>query len=140
MKEKLTKELFKYNSSFSKEEIELGISFFEEKEFEANAVISKTGEVCDYLFYAKSSITKCFYTDADGQEQTLWMKPEQTFITEYKSFVNQDKSQFSLQFYEDTRAMMISRKNLIDLYHESKNWALFGNYLTEQVHITLIDV
>lgn len=140
MKEKLTKALLKYNSEFSKEELELGLSFFEEKEFAANTLITRAGEICEYLFYAESSITKCFYLDAEGQEQTLWMKPEQTFITEYKSFVNQDNSRFSLQFYEATRVIMISREKLLQLYQASQNWALFGNYLTEQVHITLIDV
>jgi len=68
------------------------------------------------------------------------MKSEKTFITEYKSFVNQEKSQFSLQFYEDTKVLMISREKLLHLYNESKNWALFGISLTEKVHITLIDV
>ncbi|MEM6805542.1 MAG: hypothetical protein AAF696_29365 [Bacteroidota bacterium] len=35
---------------------------------------------------------------------------------------------------------MISRKNLLYLFQESKNWAQFGVFLTEQLHITLIDV
>ncbi|MEO9513589.1 MAG: cyclic nucleotide-binding domain-containing protein [Flavobacteriaceae bacterium] len=140
MNEQLIEELKKYNAAFSGEEIKLGLSYFEEKELKANTLISRAGEVCDHLFYADRSITRCFYQDAHGQEQTLWMKPEQTFITEYKSFVNEDKSQFSLQFYEDTRVLMISRKNLKRLFQESNNWALFGVYLTEKVHITLIDV
>jgi len=108
MKEKISDELRQYNPAFTKEDIEFGLSFFKEKTFKANTLISKEGEVCDYLFYADSSITRCYYTDNEGQTQTLWMKPEQTFITEYKSFVNRDKSQFSLQFYEDTRVLMIS--------------------------------
>ncbi|MEM8891110.1 MAG: Crp/Fnr family transcriptional regulator, partial [Bacteroidota bacterium] len=33
-----------------------------------------------------------------------------------------------------------SRKKLLQLFQENKNWALFGVYLTEKVHITLIDV
>ncbi len=140
MKEKIKQELLKYNPSFSVEEIELGLGLFEQKEFKAKHLASKSGEVCKYLFYAESSITRSYYLDADGKEHTLWMKPEQTFVTEYKSFVHQDKSQFNLQFYEDTQVFMISRENLLHLFQESKNWALFGLYLTEQVHITLIDV
>ncbi|MEM9832996.1 MAG: cyclic nucleotide-binding domain-containing protein [Bacteroidota bacterium] len=140
MKTEITQELLKYNSSFSTEEIEFGLTFFEQKEFAAKSLVSQAGEIANYLFYAASSITRCYYLDSDGQEQTLWMKPEQTFITEYKSFVNQDKSQFSLQLYEDTQVLMISRKNLLRLFQESKNWALFGVHLTERVHITLIDV
>ncbi|MGD1891383.1 MAG: Crp/Fnr family transcriptional regulator [Cyclobacteriaceae bacterium] len=140
IKTELAKELLNYNHSFSTEEIEFGLRFFEPKEFAAKSLVSKAGEIAEYLFYAESSITRCYYVDPDGQEKTLWMKPEKTFITEYKSFVNEDKSQFSLQLYEDTKVYMISRKNLLHLFQESRNWALFGVYLTERVHITLIDV
>ena len=120
--------------------MDLGLRRFEEKSFPARSLVSEMGQVTDYLFFAESSITRCFYLDLEGQEQTLWMKPEQIFITEYKSFVHRNPSQFSLQFYEDTRAMMISRDNLLALFQESPNWALFGVFLTERVHITLIDV
>jgi len=140
MKTLLSKELVKYNSNFSQEEINLGLDLFELKTFEAKSLIAKAGEISNYLFFAESSITRCYYVDSEGKEQTLWMKPEQTFITEYKSFVNQTPSQFSLQFYENTRVLMISREKLLQLYQTSKNWALFGNFLTEQTHITLIDV
>lgn len=140
MTNKITQELLKYNPAFSKQEIELGLSYFEVREFSANEVIAEAGQISDYLFYAESSVTRCYYVDGSGQEQTLWMKPEQMFITEYKSFVNQEKSQFSLQFYEDTQVQMISRKKLMELFKKSQNWALFGISLTEQVHISLIDV
>ncbi len=132
--------LLKYNPSFTDSEIENGLKLFEEKEFDTNSLISREGDVCDYLFFADSSITRCFYQDQDGQEQTLWMKPEQTFITEFKSFTNREPSQFSLQFYEPTKVHLISRNDLLKLYSESKNWAMFGILLTEQVHVTLIDV
>lgn len=140
MKDRIKEELLKYNPAFSDDEMESGLSLFEEKEFEANSQVSKIGDVCDYIFFADSSITRCFYLDSQGEEQTLWMKSEQMFITEYKSFVHREKSQFSLQFYEKTKVLMISRENLLKLYDESKNWALFGIHLTEQVHVTLIDV
>lgn len=139
-KDALSKELLKINPAFSKEELELGLNLFEEKDFSAKSLISKSGAIADYLFYAESSITRCFYDDAEGQEQTLWMKPEKNFIAEYKSFVGQNKSQFSLQFYEDTKVLMISRNNLIQLFNQHKNWAIFGTLLTEQQHISLIDV
>ena len=47
---------------------------------------------------------------------------------------------FSLQFYEETKALCISRVNLLKLYKESNDWALFGVLLTEKLHVTLIDV
>lgn len=140
MQQEIKNQFLNYNPNFTEEEISRGLSLFEEREFKANSYISNAGEVCDYIFFADASITRCFYIDEEGKEHTLWMKPEQTFITEYKSFVSREKSQFSLQFYEDTTVLMISRQNLLQLYSESTHWALFGISLTEQVHITLIDV
>lgn len=138
--ELIISELLTYDISFSKDELDLGLSLFEKKTFNANEYISSIGGVCEYLFYAEKSITRCFYLDSNGEEQTIWMKPEKLFITDYKSFVYKEKSQFSLQFYEKTDVMMISRENLEHLYKTSKNWALFGIKLTEKAHITLIDV
>ncbi|MEL6255074.1 MAG: cyclic nucleotide-binding domain-containing protein [Bacteroidota bacterium] len=140
MKGKLIQELQKCNSSFTEEDIELGLTSFEEINCKANTIISEAGSVCEYLFFAENSIIRCYYKDEEEQEHTLWMKPEQTFVTEYKSFVHEEASQFSLQFYEETQVYRISRKNLLQLFQENKNWALFGVYLTEKVHITLIDV
>lgn len=140
MKDIITKELLTCNPAFSMEEIEYGLSMFVEKDFEANTDILKAGEVCDVLFFANTSITRCFYVDHEGQEQTLWMKPERTFITEYKSFSTSTKSQFSLQFYEQTKVWMITREKLMTLYRESPNWALLGVLLMEKVHVNLIDV
>jgi len=140
MKEIITKELLKCNRAFSNQEIEYGLSFFEKREFKPNSKILESGEICDFLFFADTSITRCSYIDNEGQEQTLWMKPERTFITEFKSFSNQNNSQFSLQFYEQTTALLISRENLLTLYKKSENWALFGIFLLERVHTSLIDV
>lgn len=128
------------NPDFTNEEIQQGLAYFELKEYKAKTVISKEGTIADELFFAESSITRCYYSDINGNENTLWMKPEQTFIAEYKSFTKQEKSQFNLQFYEDTKAYIISRQKLLELFKTSNNWALFGIYLTEQLHVTLIDV
>ncbi len=130
----------KWNSSFSPEEIEQGLAYFELKKFAANELILEAGEISEYLFFAESSVTRCSYLDAKGDEQTLWMKPEKSFITEFKSFSNQSESQFSLQFYEATQVLMISRENLLKLYQESTNWAMFGIHMMENIHISLIDV
>ncbi len=140
MKDMLKKELLTYNPSFTEEELEHGLNIFELKSFQAKDTILEEGEVSEYLYFAKDSISRCYYLDQHGQEQTLWMKPEQTFITEYKSFVSEAPSEFFLQFYENTEVYRVKRKELLTLYKNSNNWALFGLHLTERLHITLIDV
>jgi len=140
MHDTVRQELLKYNSAFTSEEVEIGLQLFKKKTFKAKELIVEAGKVADYLFYANSSITRCFYFDQEGNEHTLWMKPEHTFIAEYKSFVNEEPSQFSLQFYEPTEVLVIAKKDLYALYAKYPNWAMFGIHLTEHVHVTLIDV
>lgn len=140
MQELIKEKLLQYNADFTAEDLLLGLNFFQEKTFKAKDIIAPEGKISNFLFLAESAITRCFYFDQNGKEQTLWMKPAQTFITEYKSFVEQKASTFNLQFYEDTKVYMINREDLLKLYQQSPNWALFGVFLTERVHITLIDV
>ena len=140
MQDILKHELLKYNPNFTESDIEKGLEFFKIKSFKAKEIILQEGKVSDYLFFADKSISRCYYTDENGEEQTLWMKPGQTFITEFKSFVYQQPSGFNLQFYEDTDAYCIKRNDLLSLYSSNNNWALFGIHLTESLHVILIDV
>ena len=140
MKEQLTKEILKYHPNFNEAELAKGLTLFKLQHVAAKSIVLKHGNVADQLFFCQSSISRCYYLDKEGIEQTLWMKPELTFITEYKSFVNQAPSGFSLQFYEDTEVLSISRENLLKLYRESADWAFFGVQLMEALHVTLIDV
>lgn len=140
MKSIITKLLEESGICFTEEDIQLGLSYFQKQDFSAGDCIVSMGDVCDVLFIAEASITRCFYVDHEGKEQTLWMKPEQQFITEYKSFTQGEASRFSLQFYESTTVMSISRNQLMELYQSSQAWALFGIWLMERVHVTLIDV
>lgn len=140
MKEDFIQRLKAIYTDFTEKELNKGLDLFELKQFDAKEVVLKAGKVCDLLYFPNQSISRCFYFDKEGEEQTLWMKPEKTFITEYKSFVHQEPSGFNLQFYEDTYAYCITRSNLKKLYSESIEWAQFGVLLTEQLHITLIDV
>lgn len=140
MKEALTQAILNIHPEFSIESLSAGLELFDLEKFKAKDIVLENGKVCDRLYFSNQSISRCFYYDDEGNEQTLWMKPEQTFITEYKSFVSQEPSSFNLQFYENTQVYSISREKLLKLYGESTDWALFGIKLTEALHVTLIDV
>ena len=138
--EELVKALRAINPRLTDSELEMGLPYFQRRTFKAKELISKAGRTAPKLFFAQRSITRCFYLDAEGEEQTLWMKPELTFIAEYKSFTSGERSQFSLQLYEDTEVWMIDRTDWLNLCQTHTNWALLGLQLTEQLHVTLIDV
>lgn len=138
--EALKNALTQVNPGFKDTALQEGLKAFELQSCPAKEIVMQAGTLCDYLYFPLNSITRCYYVDQKGEEQTLWMKPENTFITEYKSFVHRQPSQFSLQFYEATDCYRIHRDALMQLYREHNDWAMFGIALTEHVHITLIDV
>ncbi|MGB0918549.1 MAG: Crp/Fnr family transcriptional regulator [Flavobacteriales bacterium] len=130
----------KTHPSFNDDILASGIQNFEKIEVKAKEVILEACKTCHYIYFAPSSIIRCYYLNQKGEEHTLWMKPEASLLTEYKSYVTQQPSTFSLQCYEDTELYRISRENLFKLYSEHTDWALFGIHLTEAVHVSLIDV
>ncbi len=138
--ESLQREILKLYPAFDQSVLQDGLKQFELKKFKAKDYALNAGKVCDHLFFATKSIVKCYSLTPEGENHVLWMKPEQTFFTEYKSFVNRDPSIFNLQFYEDTEVYCIHRNALLNLYAASTDWALFGVHLTEAVHVTLIEV
>ncbi|MEM1220969.1 MAG: hypothetical protein AAGH79_18755, partial [Bacteroidota bacterium] len=98
--EQLVAALRAMNPALTDGELEIGLGHFQRRTFQAKDLISKAGRSAPKLFFAQRSVTRCFYLDADGEEQTLWMKPEQTFIAEYKSFTSGERSQLPCSLIE----------------------------------------
>lgn len=136
----LIEELVKYHPKFSEEELNIGLELFELKKFKGKDIILKEGKIADYLFYAVSSITRCYLYTESGSEKTLWMEPGKMFITDFESFIKGIPSRYNLQFYENTDVYLIKRKNLLWLYENYKDWAVFGIKFMEGYHIRILDL
>ena len=129
--ELLIQELLKWHPTFSVKALSVGLGYFENRSFKAKDIIFRQGELCDYMFFAENSISRCYYCNADGEEKTIWMEPEKMFITDFESFVKGNPSNSHLRFYQATEAWFISRKNLLFLYENYKDWSVFGIRLME---------
>jgi CRP/FNR family transcriptional regulator, anaerobic regulatory protein len=92
------------------------------------------------LFFANSSVSRCFYYNENGEEKTVWMEPEQIFITDFESFIKNCPSKYYLQLYQDTIAWVIYRKDLFRLYENYKDWAIWGIRLMEYYHVRILDL
>ncbi len=136
----LTEEILKYHPAFSEKELNIGLELFELKKSKLRDVIIKEGKVAECLFFAVNSITRCYFYDENGNEKTLWMEPEKMFITDFESFIKGLPSKYNLQFYEKTDVYLITRKNLLWLYENYKDWAVFGIKFMEAYHIRILDL
>lgn len=138
--EKLADAIRAVNPDFDEPNLQEGLEKFESTSIKAKEVILESGKNCNHLFFAPRSIIRCYYLNEKGEDHTLWMKPEGSLLTEYKSYVSRESSTFSLQCYEDSELFRIHRDDLFELYKSRSDWAIFGINLTEAVHVSLIDV
>lgn len=140
MKLDLKEVIKEIHPQFSQDELEKGLSFFQLKNCSAKEVIHRAGPGVCPLFIASHSISRCYYLDQDNEEITLWMKPEKTFFSDFKSFGSEEDSRFFLQLYEDSELYFLSREKYIGLCQTYQSWATFARKLMEKQHSTLIDV
>lgn len=134
----LVNEIRRFHPSFRDEELHAGLSFFELKEFQAREVISEPGEICEFILFVEKAVTRCYYLDADNDEKTIWMEPAKMFITDFESFIKGTPTQYYLQFYEHSPVWVIKRQELLFLYENYKDWALFGIRLMEYYHARIL--
>ncbi len=136
----LKNEIRRIHPQFNEEILNEGLSFFKTESFKAKDLILKKGDVGEFLYLAESSISRCYHLDDNLDEKTIWMEPEKMFITDFESFINGSPSKYNLQFYQDTTVWIISRKDLISLYENHKDWAFFGLKLMENYHVRILDL
>lgn len=117
-----------------------GLAKFSLTTYKAKDHLLESGKICTSLYFPLQSITRCFYVNEEGEEHTLWMKPEGQLLTEFKSYATGEASIFSLQLYEDCEVWSITRSDLESLYALHRDWVLFGIKMMEKVHVMLIDV
>ena len=138
--EVLIQEILKFHPNFSSEELKVGLSFFNLRSYKSKDIIMQERDVSHVLYFANSSISRCFYFDDNGEEKTVWIEPEQMFITDFESFIKNCPSKYYLQFYQDTEVWVITRKDLLQLYENYKDWAIWGIKLMEHYHVRILDL
>ena len=91
-------------------------AFFEERSFEKKSMLLESGKVCGYNFFLLEGLVRYYYTDANGQEQTIQFGKEYWWVTAMESFVYQKPSLINIQSIEDVKTLVIHKERLEELY------------------------
>jgi len=105
---------------------------FNVKSFQRNELILRSGEICKNVFFINSGILRVFFTDSNGYEQTFHFAIENTFVTDYESFLNKTKSTYSIQALENSETVVMSFNMLHEGYTNLKNGEKLGRKLAEE--------
>lgn len=128
-----------YKPDFDLEILEIGLEQFDVSYCAGGDFILKAGEICKRIFMVENSITRCYFTDRDGDEKTIWLEPEKMVITDYESFNTQTISRCDILCYENTAVFSIKRENLMMLYVKYHDWALFGLLVMEEHYCRVLE-
>ncbi len=90
------------------DQIELLKSFFIEKKLRKKQFLLRQDELCRYLSFVSRGILKSYVLDEKGQQRISLFAFEGWWISDFNSFINQEKAVLNIDAIEDSDLLLIS--------------------------------
>ena len=129
--EKIRKNFSNY-ISFGEKEWTGFSSFFKIAEVKKRTILHKDGEISKYLYYINSGLLRVFFIDRNGTERTFHFAFEDTFVTNYESFIKSKPSNYIIQAIENTQIVKIPYSSLVYAYNNIEYGERLGRLLAEE--------
>ncbi len=97
-------------------------------------LLLREGEVCRHVAFIKKGCLRYFYTK-DEQEVTGYLFFENSFVTDYHSFLTQQPAIQNIDAIEDSDLILLSYSDMQDLYEQIPAWERFGRLIAESLFI-----
>jgi CRP-like cAMP-binding protein len=94
----------------------------------------RQGETCRHIAFINHGLMRLFY-DVEGEEHVRQFHFENSFCSEYQSFLTEKPAQMSLQALEETELLLISHRDMNALFRQSQEFERLGRILAEQAFI-----
>src|SRR5258706_9930396 len=112
--------LIKYFNSYSSkpmngDEIDLIQSFFIPKKFRKRQYFLQEGEVCKYSAFIIKGAMRQYRVDDKGEEHIIKLYIENWWANDRESFMKQVPSNYFIDAWEDTDALLVTKTNLTEL-------------------------
>lgn len=112
-------------------------SLFEPMVLPTDGYFLRAGDVCRYAGFVTQGLLRYYILD-DGAEHTYDFSPEQTFVSNYESFLTQTPSTRFIQAIEPTTLLVINYNNLQRLYNSIGEGQKFGRLVAEQLFVGIL--
>ena len=119
-------------------DLQLVLSRCIERQVPKGKLILKKGQIASQYFFIVSGGVRFFY-EANDQENTTWVTFKNEFFTEISSLNPQKPSRFNIEAVEDTKLIVIDKKDMDFLYAHVTIWEEFGRKIWEAMSMRMID-
>ena len=112
--------LIKYFNSYSSkrltgDEVDLIQSCFTPKRFRKKQYFLQEGEVCKYSAFVVKGAMRQYRVDDKGEEHIIKLFIENWWANDRESFMKKTPSNYFIDAWEDTDALIVTKDNLADL-------------------------
>ncbi|MEN8138799.1 MAG: Crp/Fnr family transcriptional regulator [Bacteroidota bacterium] len=107
-------------------------SMFRVKHLNKKEIILNEGSICRDVFFVARGLLRVYFVDNKGDEKTFHFALENTFATDYESFLKGIPSNYSIQAMEDTTVVLMSFEMLNKGYRKLRYGEKLGRLLAEE--------
>jgi CRP-like cAMP-binding protein len=97
-------------------------------------VLLRQGEVCKHVAFITQGCLRYFYL-VEGEEHTGQFFFENSFYTDYESFLSGEPSRQNVDALEKTELLLLRKTDLYGLYEENPKFERFGRLMAEQAYL-----
>ncbi len=120
--------------SLDKSEQEYFVSKLQVKKYKKKEMVLQEGQVCKYAYFINSGCLRYYY-NVEGQENTAQFFFENGWYTDYESFLSDRPSRQNIETLEKSELLLLSAKNLQQLYIEIPKFERFGRLMAENAFL-----
>lgn len=117
---------------FTDEELKLIDTYFEVKDLKKKDFLLQDENVCKFIAFITKGAIRHFHIK-NGLERTCDISFEESWVTDFHSFIRETPCVMNLQAMEDTQVLLIKKENLHKLYSECNKYETFGRLMAEDV-------
>ena len=132
------RDAFTHYVSFIDEEWELISQNIFIKSYKKNELLLTEGKICTYVAFLVGGIVR-YYFVRNGKEITVQFFLENSFFSDYRSFIRREPSTFYIEALEDCTLLMISKDDIDKLYNYIPRFERFGRIMAENLYLSIAD-
>lgn len=110
------------------------VSKLEFRKYRKKETVLQEGNVCSHIFFINKGCIRYYYT-VEGKENTAQFFFENGWYTDFDSFLSGKPSRLNIQTLERTEMLMLSAKNLHEIYDEIPKFERLGRQMAENAFL-----
>ena len=121
----------KINPELTNEELEFVKPNISILKLKKKQILIRENEIQDSIAFIYSGLVRSYFINENGKEINNAFFSENEFVTDYLSFIKQQKTKYTFECLEDCTLISIPFETVETAYDKYKNFANFGRKIAE---------